>query len=70
MQVINNQLEQIENMQLLHNMVEDSFSKKQISNSNKIVVIFFYQIIIVIIKGLYQVYTLKNAFKSKTWALF
>ena len=70
MQLINSKLDQLENMQLLQNMVEDSFSKKQICNSNRIVKIFFCQILILILIGLFQIITLKNVFKSKIWVLF
>lgn len=65
MQIIYNKVEQIENMQLFANSIENIFSKNQINISRRIVQISIIQILIILIVGVYHVYTLKNMFKER-----
>lgn len=65
MQIINDKVEQIENMQLFANSIENLFSKNQIKISKRIVQISVIQILIILIVGVYHVYTLKNMFKER-----
>ena len=70
MKIINDKVEQIENMQLFANSIENVFSKNQIKISKRIVQISIIQILIILIVGVYHVYTLKNIFKERTTMTF
>ena len=65
MQIINDKVDQIENMQLFGNSIENLFSKNQIKVSKRIVQILIIQILIILIVGVYHVYTLNNMFKER-----
>lgn len=66
MQIINDKVDQIENMQLFANSIENLFSNNQIKISKRIVQISIIQILIILIIGVYHVYTLNNMFKERT----
>ena len=66
MQIINDKVDQIENMQLFANSIENLFSKNQIKISKRIVQISIIQILIILIIGVYHVYTLNNMLKERT----
>jgi hypothetical protein len=66
MQIINDKVDQIENMQLFANSIENLFSKNQIKISKRIVQTLIIQILIILMVGVYHVYTLKNIFKERT----
>ena len=70
MQIINDKVDQIENMQLFGNSIENLFSKNQIKVSKRIVQILIIQILIILIVGIYHVYTLNNMFKERTTMSF
>jgi hypothetical protein len=65
MEFIKDKVEQVENMQLMSNSLENSFSKTQINISTRIVVISIIQIVIIFSVGIYHVYALKKMFKDK-----
>ena len=62
---IKDKVEQVENMQLMSNSLENSFSKTQIKISTRIVIISIIQIVIIFCVGIYHVYALKKIFKDK-----
>jgi hypothetical protein len=47
---------------------EDDFSKTQFENSNKLVVMTVIQIVIITVIGLWQIWSLRKAFKEKIWS--
>ena len=65
MEFITDKIEQIENMQIMANAVENTFSKNQINTSNRLVQLSILQIIIIFAVGIFHVYYLKKMFKDK-----
>ena len=65
MELITDKIEQIENMQIMSNSVENTYSKNQINTSNRLVQISILQIIIIFAAGIFHVYYLKKMFKDK-----
>jgi hypothetical protein len=61
---------EIEKMQTFQMNTEDEFSTTQFTSSNKIVVMTLVQIGIVLVIGIWQIYSLRKIFKEKAWMPF
>lgn len=61
---------EIDKMQQFQMETEDDFSNTQMDNSNRIVTMTICQIVIVMIIGLWQIFSLRKIFKEKAWMPF
>ena len=67
---LNNKVDNIETIQDYTIKVEDSFSKKQINSSSRLVYVSLCQIAIICIVGIYHIMSLRAIFKNKIWTPF
>ena len=70
MQRLNSKADSIQNMQEYQVSIEDRFSTNQIKSSRRLVYLSLCQIVIILIVGLFHVFSLRKIFKDKIWSIF